>query len=102
MKRCPRPGCNLAGPNVGDCGRITPCARPVEVDPEKDIVIDCRVCDKTWSIPVGDLVRSPRNQIHNPCPQSNCAATLLNVRPKSKPAKTKKAASTKKATLPDG
>lgn len=59
MKRCPQPGCNLAGDSLGNCGNRggpMPCPRPVEVKRATDVVIHCEPCAKTWGLSVTDQI----------------------------------------------
>ncbi len=58
MDFCPRPGCLRAGPDLGSCGEhALGCPRPRPVDPKTEVVIRCSACDRTWAVPVENILK---------------------------------------------
>ena len=60
--RCPAAGCHRAGPDLDQCpnkmsGGIMPCPKPVAVSAAKDVTIRCKACDRTWGVPVSDILK---------------------------------------------
>lgn len=80
MQRCPRPDCKRAGNDLGTCvdaQTIIGCPKPVDVDPKKDLVIDCRNCDKVFAITLDDIVRGRVDRPLCQGPTNICQAIIL-------------------------
>ncbi len=75
-----------------DCGRVVlPCPKPLAVNPDKDVLIRCIPCNKTWAMPVADIVQGRVKKLRS-CPSSECKAVLIRP-PKAASKKTADAAS---------
>jgi len=62
MQRCPAPGCHRAGDDIqttcpNAISGVMPCPAPVEMKGGKDILVTCKTCDKTWGLPVSDVLK---------------------------------------------
>lgn len=81
MQRCPQPGCNLAGPDIGNCGNAgssMPCPKPVEVQKATDVVISCKPCGKTWAVSVPGTVMKRGQSLPRCCGSTDrCKAVVV-------------------------
>lgn len=78
MQKCT--SCARAGDEIGHCGSHITCGTAVEIDPKKDVVIRCQVCDITRAVSIPRLMTNrPYQGIDAVCPrgQDKCAAVLV-------------------------
>lgn len=85
MQFCPEPNCGRAGDDLGHCGRHRlPCPRPRELDPNKQVLIRCNLCDRTRVADVGAVMQG-KSPISEQCPQAVCAAVVVHPTAPTKP-----------------
>lgn len=83
--------CHRAGDEVGTCGSFLTCPRPnfPEVDPAKDCVIRCDICEHTIALPARDVVKGTpmRVDLHCTRDEGTCGAYVVHptedVKPKA-------------------
>lgn len=73
---CPR--CGLTGAEIGSCGNFAiGCPTPVAADKDKVVTVKCGPCNKTLTIPVGNIMRRKLANIGS-CVKGECAATIIS------------------------
>jgi len=83
MQRCTRSDCRRAGDDIAECNDSTVigCGNLVEIDPSKDVTLQCKTHDRTFSVPAVDLLKGVAK--FPKCGGMDGACNVVSIKPKA-------------------